>query len=178
MIRPVDRLLNHVTMYRLVVYGLVGLTGIGLIFSMIGRLSFTPVELLISLLLLFGSAFGTNVLFGHIWDVPVNRETWLITALILLFVLQPADDIASGLALILAGGLSSISKFILAPLGKHIFNPAALAAAFASLLGITTSTWWVGSSALWPFTLILAIMVILKIRRYSLALSFFGTAIL
>lgn len=177
MISVVDSLLNRVTMYRLVVYGLVGLTGIGLILSAIGRLSFTPVELLSSLLLLLGSAFGANVLFGRIWDVPVNRETWLITALILLLILQPAYDIQSGLALILSGGLSSISKFILAPFGKHVFNPAALAAAFVSLLGLTTSTWWVGSSALWPFTLVLAIAVILKIRRYSLALSFFGTAV-
>lgn len=174
---PLSRLLNNVTMYRLVVYGLGALAGVSLIVSAIGRLSSTPLELIISLLLLLGSAFGTNILFSRIWNVPTNRETWIITALILFFVLQPADDLASGLALVLAGGVSSIVKFIIAPFGKHIFNPAAFAAAVVSLVGILPSTWWVGTSALWPFTLVLAVLVIVKIRRYALALTFVAVVV-
>jgi ferredoxin-NADP reductase/Na+-translocating ferredoxin:NAD+ oxidoreductase RnfD subunit len=175
---PLNRLLNRVTMYRLVLYGLVGLVAVSLIVSLTGRSSFSPLELLISLGLLMGSAFGANLIFGRVWNVPTNRETWVITALILSFVLQPAHDIATGLALVLAGGLSSASKFLLAPFGKHVFNPAALGAAFVSLIGITPSTWWVGTSALWPFTLLLGIAVYLKIRRYALGLVFVSATLI
>lgn len=176
--RLVNQLISTITMYKLLVYGLSGLAVISLIISLTGRLSFTPLQMLVSLALLLGSAYVVNVVFARLWDVPVNRESWLITALILFFVLQPIHDAASGLAFVLAGGLSSASKFLLAPLGKHIFNPAALAAAFVSEIGILPSTWWVGTSALWPFTALLGLAVILKIRRYALAISFVAATVL
>ena len=176
--KPMNRLLNHVTMYRLVLYGLGGLVLISLIIAMSGRLSFAPIELLMSLVLVLSSAFAVNVVFSRIWGIPGNRESWLITALILFFVLQPAHDLPTAIALILAGGVASASKFLIAPFGKLIFNPAAFAAAFVSLLALLPSTWWVGSSALWPFTLLLGLAIILKLRRYVLVVSFFGAALL
>lgn len=169
---PISRLLNAVTMYRLIVYGLAGLAIVSLVVSLTGRFSFTAGELVLSFGLLLGSAFSANVIFSRLWRVPTNRESWLITALILAFVLAPAHDIASGLALVLAGVLSSAVKFLIAPFGRHVFNPAAFAAAFVSLLGLLPSTWWVGSSALWPFTFVLALAIILKIRRHALVVSF------
>lgn len=178
MIRLIDRFFNNITMYRLVAYGLGGLALISLVISVLGRIPYSPIELIGSLVLLAASAYITNLIFAKVWDVPTNRETWLITALILFFVLQPVTGKASAVAMILAGALSSLSKFLIAPLGKHIFNPAAFAAAFVSLLGLLSSTWWVGTSALWPFTLILAVAVVYKIRRYTLALSFVAATVL
>lgn len=159
-------------MYRLVVYVLSALTAVALIFSFVGRLSASPTELIASLFLILIPAYVTDRLFGRICKVPTNMESSLITAIILFLILAPVDSVANGYYLALAGALSSASKFIIAFHGKHIFNPAAFAAAVLSLSGLHPVTWWVGSSVLWPFALILGFAVVWKIRRVPLFMTF------
>jgi ferredoxin-NADP reductase len=175
--KRIDDFLNSISMYRLVVYGLAGLAGVAILLALAGRLSFSPTGMATSLVLLTSSAYAVNWVFGRIWHVPTNSESWLITALILFLILPPADSVASGLSLLLAGGFSSASKFIFAWRGRHIFNPAALAAALLSLTAINPATWWIGSSALWPFTLVVGLAVVHKIRRQALVGTFIALAI-
>jgi ferredoxin-NADP reductase len=173
----IDRLLNNITMYRLVVYVLAAISALGLAFSFAGRLSSSPTSLIVSLSLILSSAYVTDRLFGRVYNVPTNMESSLITALILFLILAPIDSTASAFNLVLAGAISSASKFIIAVNGKHLFNPAAFAAAAMSLTGLHPVTWWVGSSALWPFTLVLGFAVVWKIRRVPLFAVFAVTCI-
>jgi ferredoxin-NADP reductase/Na+-translocating ferredoxin:NAD+ oxidoreductase RnfD subunit len=168
----IDKLLNQLTMYRLVVYVLAALSGLGIIFAFMGRFSSTPTELVISLTLVLLGAYVTDRGFGRYFKVATNMESSLITSLILFLILGPASSIISALVLVLAGAISSASKFILARDGKHIFNPAALAAAVLSLTGLGATTWWVGSTMMWPFTLLLGLAVVRKIRRFPLFITF------
>jgi ferredoxin-NADP reductase len=170
--KSIDNFLNNITMYRLVVYVLAALAGLGVVFSFLGRLSSSPTSLVVSLSLLVISAYVVDRGFGRLFKVPTNMESSLITALILFLIIQPADSVTGGVALVIAGAASSASKFLVAWNGKHIFNPAAFAAAILSLTGLQAVTWWVGSSALWPFALLLGLTVVRKIRRVPLFLSF------
>ena len=168
----IDELLNRVTMYRLVVYVLGGLTAISIIFTFFGRLAFSPTQLVISLILVVMAAYITDRAFSRIFAIPTNMESSLITGMIIFLIVQPADSVTTGLALVVVGALSSASKFILARNGKHIFNPAAFAAAVLTVTGFSATTWWVGSSVMWPFILLLGLLVVRKIRRFPLFITF------
>lgn len=168
----IDKLLNNITMYRLVVYSLSTLAALSVVFAFMGRLSASPTELVTSFSLIITAAYITDRGFGRFFNTPTNMESSLITSLILFLILQPANSIATGLALLLAGAISSASKFLIAWSGKHIFNPAALAAAVLSLTGLQATTWWIGSTIFWPFALILGLAVVRKIRRFPLFITF------
>ncbi len=176
--KTIEKLLNSITMYRLVVYVLFGYIGLAIFFSFIGKLSFSPTALIISLTLITIPAFVIDKAFGLLFKIPTNSESWLISSLILLLILQPVSSKSSALALILAGAVSSASKFILTWNNKHIFNPAALAAGLLSLTAIQTTSWWIGSSIFWPFTLILGIVIVYKIRRFTLLTSFISLSVI
>jgi ferredoxin-NADP reductase/Na+-translocating ferredoxin:NAD+ oxidoreductase RnfD subunit len=168
----IDAVLNRVTMYRLVVYVLAALSALSIIFTFFGKLSSSPTELVVSLFLVLLSAYVTDRAFGRFFAVATNMESSLITALIIFLIVQPADSLMTGLALVLAGAIASASKFLLARNGKHIFNPAAFAAAVLSLTGLSATTWWIGSTMMWPFALILGLAVVQKIRRVPLFFTF------
>ena len=170
--RSIDRFLNSVTMYRLLVYVLGILSGLSIVFAFMGRLSASPTELVISLGLIVGSAYVTDRGFRWLFNTPTNMESSLITALILFLIIHPADSVVTAVALVAGGAISSASKFLLSYNGKHIFNPAAFAAAVLSLTGLQATTWWVGNSAFWPFSLLLGLAVVRKIRRFPLAIAF------
>ncbi len=171
--KSLNSLLNKITMYRLVVYVLSILAGLAITYAFLGRGSASPTALVVSLFLLVTSAYVVDRGCGKYFDAPTNMESSLITGLILFLILQPVSGILSGATLVLAGAVSSASKFLIARNGKHIFNPAALAAALLSLTGLHAVTWWVGSSVLWPYALILGLVVVKKIRRLPLFSTFF-----
>jgi ferredoxin-NADP reductase len=175
--RKIGDILNSITMYRLVVYALALLSALAVIFSFMERLSATPTEMVASLLLLITTAYVTDRGFGRYFKVPTNMESSLITALILFLIIQPASSVMTVVALVLAGAISSASKFLITWHGKHIFNPAAFAAAVVSLTGLQPTTWWIGNSVFWPFMLVIGLAVVYKIRRFSLVITFVVTSI-
>ena len=167
----IDKFLNQITMYRLVLYGLGILALISLVAAMLGKLFFTPEQLLISLVVLLVTCFGVNVVLAKIHKLPMNLESADITALILFFIMAPPESFQEVLTLVAVGVIAMVSKYILAIKRKHIFNPAAVAVLIISLAGSGMAIWWVGSSVLLPFTLILGLLVVRKIRRFEV----FGT---
>lgn len=168
----IDDFLNKITMYRLVVYALAVLTVLGFIFALLGRLPYAAGDMLIALVLLLAVTYITDRLFAYLFKVPANMESWLITALILFLIIPAPTSLAAGLSLGLAGFIASASKYLIAWRGKHIFNPAALAAAFLSIWGLWPTTWWVGSSLFWPVSLVLGLLVARKIRRLEMVAVF------
>ncbi len=175
--RYIDDLIDSITMYRLVVYILGIYIGFATMFAFMGRLPFSPTEMVISLGLIIMPALIVDKTAARILRTTTNSESWLITSLILFLIIAPAHSLGTGLALVLAGGLSSASKFLFAWHGRHIFNPAAFAAAFLSLTDLHPATWWIGGSLFWPLTLILGLAVLRKIRRIPLWLTFAVVAV-
>lgn len=168
----IDDLLNRVTMYRLLVYSLSAYAALAVLMSALGKFSFSPAALVGSLAAVLAATYIADRTCSWLNKAPANSESWLITGLIIFLIVQPATTAAGFLALALAGVVGGVSKTLLTWHGKHVFNPAALAAGVVSVAALEPTTWWIGSSLFWPLTLVLGLAVVRKIRRFSLVIVF------
>ncbi|MDB5179780.1 MAG: hypothetical protein JWN12_412 [Candidatus Saccharibacteria bacterium] len=164
-------------MYRLLVYGLGVISFIAIFLAVIGRLPMDPLHMIFSIGVLGAACLVTEFVMAKIWRRPFNAESWLITALIIFLIFPMANSVLGAVTLGVVGIVSSASKYLIAWRGKHIFNPAAFAVGLVGILNIETASWWVGNSALWPFTLVFGLLVVRKIRRFSMLIAFATTAI-
>ncbi|HSX28206.1 MAG TPA: hypothetical protein VLF60_02040 [Candidatus Saccharimonadales bacterium] len=177
LVRIVDDLLDRITMYRLVLYGLGLLVSVGVGLSYAGTLSISGNSLILSTATLLGVCYITNRGLAFAWDAASNSESSLITALILACILPPATSLRIWIAIALAGMLAIASKYLIAFRAKHLFNPAAIAVLALSLANLLQASWWVGSKAMLPYTLVLGLLVVRKLRRFQLVASFTAAAL-
>jgi ferredoxin-NADP reductase/Na+-transporting NADH:ubiquinone oxidoreductase subunit NqrB len=176
-----DSLLDRITMYRLVLYGLIFLLVGSLGLSQFGKLPFTPAALLFSTGMLLVYCWLANSLFAKIFRVTANVESVYITALILALIIQPPNQgafLAALPFLIWASVWAMAAKFIVNIGGKHIFNPAAFAVAMTALTMNQSATWWIGGPSLFFLTIPLSFLIIRKVRRFDMVLAFLGAALL
>lgn len=176
----IDNLVNGITMYRLVLYYLLGLWLAAAVFSLLGMLPFSFFALLCSTLVIVVACALTNAIFARTFETPANVESPYITALILTFLITPPLPFEqAGLwFLIWASVWAMASKYIIAPQKKHIFNPAAFAVALTALTMHQAASWWVGTAVMLPFVVIGGIFITRKIQRFDLVLSYVGFALL
>jgi len=123
--QKIDNVLNRFTMYKVVLYGLLTLSAITLLFSLIGWVSFNPINLIISFFLIVGVCFISNTVISKILKIPSNPESFFITAIILYLILLPVDSINSAAVFVIAGVAAMLSKYLVVINKRHIFNPAA-----------------------------------------------------
>ncbi|MDO8576610.1 MAG: RnfABCDGE type electron transport complex subunit D [bacterium] len=179
MFRIVDNFLNQITMYRLLLYYLIGLLAVAVGFSAAGILPYNPVYIIASAGFLAAVSWLFNAVVARIWKVPMNAESSLLTALILALIINPDKPSESFFFLLWAVLLAMASKYIIAIRGKHVFNPAAFGVAATALFLDQSATWWVGGSLpMLPFVLVGGMLVVRKLRRSDLVLAFLGAAIL
>src|SRR6266566_4467573 len=133
MITRIDDLLDRVTMYRLVLYVLIGLVAIAAVLSYLTLLPFSPLALLLSTLFLVVMCWAANSLLARIFAAPTNVESAYITALILALIIDPAKSPNDLLFLGWAAILATSSKYILSLKNKSkmasdivdfVFRPA------------------------------------------------------
>ena len=172
MIKFVDYQLNKITMYRLVLYILIAYLVIAFIFGVTGVLSYDPFALLLSVAVLLAACAVVNWAFGKVFNIPTNVESVYISALILALIISPIKSLNDLWFLLWASVLAMASKFIVAYRGKHLFNPIALAVALTYYTLNQSASWWVGSGPMLPFVLIGGLLLVRKIRRFGLVLSF------
>jgi len=177
-IRRIDAVLNRFTMYKVVLYGLIVLLIVTDILAFTGRISIPPVGLLLSILVLGSVCYVANELCSRLFRVAANSESYLITALILACILPPASTLSRFLLLGLAGVIAMVSKYVIIWRGSHFLNPAALAAFVMTVSGLLAATWWIATPVLVPFTSLLALVVLHKQRKFTLAFTFGITATL
>lgn len=180
MISALKSFVDRTTMYRLVLYYLAALYAAAAVFSYFGTLPFTLANLAWSLVVLAFFAWLGNEALAWVFGVDTNLESFLITALILALILPPISfsSLAASADYAVIALWAVASKYVIAIGKKHIFNPAALAVVLSAyLLGIS-ATWWVGGNiALLPFVVLGGLMVVYKLRRWDLVLSFFVVAL-
>jgi len=180
MLTFVDNFLNKVTMYRLVLYVLFFLFCVSIVFSIFNLLPYSPIYLIISLLVILFISWVTNETLAYLYKAPVNVESIYITAFILFFIISPIqnDNYSQFLEIaIFSSVIAMASKYILAIGKKHIFNPAAVAVVLAPFVIGQSASWWVADIMLLPFVLICGLLVVRKIQRFGLILGFFITAL-
>ena len=177
MIKFVDRLLDGITMYRMVLYYLIVLLAAAAGLSALGVLGYNPLAIILSSLYLVVVCGVTNAVFARMFETPASIESSYITALILALIITPLANTHNLQFLTAAGGLAIASKYILAIQRRHIFNPAAIAVLLLSLGAGQTASWWVGNMPMLPFVVVGGLLIVRKIRRLRMVFTFFGVAL-
>ena len=177
MITRVDDFLDRITMYRLVLYVLIGLIATAAVLSVLTLLPFSPLALLISTLFLVIMCWAANSLLAHVFAAPTNVESAYITALILALIIDPAKSPNDFLFLGWAAILATSSKYILSLNNKHIFNPAAIAVVITSFALGEPASWWVGTASMLPVVLLGGVLLVRKLRQGEMVLLFVMAAL-
>ncbi|WP_411558585.1 FAD-dependent oxidoreductase [Plantibacter sp. MPB07] len=171
--------LGRVTMYRLVTLSLGTLAIYAFVLSLFGQVFYKPLELLATLATLLVVGYLTNRLFGALFQVQPHSESSVITSLLLFFILWPTSEPTALAWIALAATVASASKYLLAIRGRHVLNPAAIAALVMSVLasyvtlpGVSPSVWWVANPWLLPGVVILGGLVLVRTKRLTMALVF------
>jgi ferredoxin-NADP reductase/Na+-translocating ferredoxin:NAD+ oxidoreductase RnfD subunit len=172
MLKRIDLFLNGTTMYKIVLYVLIVMVIFSIALGFLGQLSFSGWSMIFSVLFFSLFCFSINWILAKLWGAPANVESSFITALILFFIFSPAKDLY-GIGLIFLASLIAIaSKYVVAYKKRHIFNPAAFAAVALGFTYGTSASWWVGNESMFPLVLILGLLVVRKMRKFTMVSSF------
>ena len=147
------------SMYRVVTSVLVVIILVAAALSAVGLVGFSPGGILVTAVsaiagTLVGSAIGRAIL-----RTPLHLESSVITGLLIASIVPPTLDAIDIIGATSAGLLAGISKFLIAPGGRHIVNPAAVGVSIAVLFGLTFSFWWVATPPLTPLIIIGGLLV-------------------
>jgi ferredoxin-NADP reductase len=180
MMKTVDEILDHVTIYRLVLYYLLALVGVAFVLGFFNVVPHDPTALAFSAVIILVACWVTNKAFAYVFDVPANHESVYITALILVLILDPvtAADLKGVGVLVFASVWAMASKFIFAIGRRHVFNPAAFGVLLPALLLDQPATWWVGGNlTLLPVVLVGGFVLVRKLQRFDLVAAFILAAL-
>ena len=167
----VDDLLNHITMYRLVLYYCAGLLALAFIFGFFGLTPDDPTAFAFTGVVIGAVCWATNSVMSLIFRVPANTESTTITALILALIMPAvtATDKIGVAGIALAAVVAIASKFLLAIHKRHIFNPVAIGVVASAYILDQPATWWAGGNPwLMPFIVIGGLLVVRKVQRFDM----------
>lgn len=170
-------LLGAVSMYRLVLTALAGLILVALVLSFFGLVAPGPAEIAATFVVLALVTTASDAAAHRLLRLPNRIESSLVTAAILLFVLRPSLDLGSLGGIALAGVVASVSKYVIAWRGRHIFNPAAFGAGVVTLTPLADSSWWVGTPAMAIAVGVLGLAVLWRTEKLRVVLLFLLIAV-
>lgn len=173
----IDGFLNRITMYRLVLYGLIVMLVAAFLFAFFGLLPFSPAHLLFSVLFLVLFCGFANDLFARVFEAPVNNESAYITALILSLIVTPAKSLGDFVFLGWLAVLAMGSKYMFALGRKHLFNPAAMAVVLTGIFLNRPADWWVGTLAMAPVVTTVGLLIVRKTRREDMVWAFMAASV-
>ena len=174
----IDKVLDSISMYRLTLYYLLFLLAGAMVMGATGYISYKPLAIALSAGYLSLICYVSNKIFAYAYEVPAAIESPLITALILSLIITPLASSQGLIFLTAAGGLAMASKYILTINKKHIFNPAAVAVALTAIGAGDTASWWVSSSHLLPLVVLGGVLLVRKIQRWQMVLSFLAATLI
>ncbi len=160
----VDDIIDNISMYRLMLYYLIGLLGVSVIMAAVGLMHVSAVSIAISAGILVFASYLINKIFAAIFNAPVNPESSILTGLILALIVPPSPTGTGLLFLLAVAGLAIASKYILSIKQKHIFNPAAIAVVLTAIGPRQSASWWVGTAVMLPFVILGGILIARKVR--------------
>ncbi|TSC85086.1 MAG: hypothetical protein G01um101413_470 [Parcubacteria group bacterium Gr01-1014_13] len=172
MIKFIDNFLNRITMYRLVLYYVLALWLAALFLSFFRLLPYTPIALAVSGIFIVCVCLVVNAIFARVFGAPSNIESVYTTGLILTLIIAPVRSVNGLVFLGFAAFLAMASKYIIAINKKHIFNPTAVAVALTAIISGQSANWWVGNLYMLPFVFVGGLLMVRKLRRFDLVLSF------
>lgn len=166
--QAVESLINGVTMYRLVLYGLYLIVVTSFALSLTGQLTLPALNMFVTLIILLGVSYASSRLFAWTFSTTHNKESWHITALILFLIIPPVTDIQGYVSVTIIALIATASKYLLAWRGRHLFNPAAIAVLLSGAAGLLYASWWVATPLLLPVVTIVGLLVTWKLRHWAM----------
>lgn len=173
-----DDFLNSITMYKLVLYYLIGLITFAIIFSYVGLLAFNPASLIFEIIFLLVVGVITNNIFSSVFQATANSESSYISVLILTLIISPPTSLNDLPFLFWAAVWTMAGKFIIAVRNKHIFNPVALGVLLPSLFLNHSASWWVGTLPMLVPVLVGGVLILRKTQREEMVGMFILSAVL
>lgn len=173
----INTAMGTLSMYNGLLFGLLGIWAAAVLFSFIGVLSYNPLAMLVSLVVLVVSTGMSSWLIGALFGVRAHGPSSLITGVILALIFTPTLQPLGLLTLGLVGLIAGASKFILVYKGRHIFNPVAVAAVAIGLTGLGAASWWVATPPLTVFVLLVVAISLYKSKQYALVGTFLAVAV-
>lgn len=155
-----DTALGRVTMYRFILIVLAVLAAYSLVLELLGWLTFGLWEMTGHLVICLAATYASNKVMAALFRVTPHPESSLITGLLLYFLFWPSFQATDIAGTVLACVLASVSKYVLAWRGRHIFNPAAAGAFLSGLTGLNIATWWAATPSM-LFVLVPAVLLVL-----------------
>jgi glycine betaine catabolism B len=171
----IDNALNQISMYRLTLYYVAVLLLAAFGLGLFGIGPHDANALAFSAVFIGGVCWTTNRLLAAAFRVPVNVESIYITALILVLIMPPvvASDTLGLAGMAMAAIVAIASKFLLAINRKHVFNPVAIGVFVSAFVLDQPATWWIGGNlALLPLVLILGVLVVRKVQRFEMVITY------
>lgn len=178
----VDEKLDAMGMYRVVSTALVILVGWAFVTAVGGWLPYGPLELVLSLVVTVAAGLGSNYLLAKLWRVHTNHESAFITALIIFFLILPAQLQSLELLIIpvLVVSFAMLSKYLIVWRKQHVLNPVAAGVIATMVLyeyaplppGYFEASWWIGQPLLVVPLLLVGALVVHKVRKWTPVLSF------
>ena len=162
----INKLFRPFSMYTGIGLGLFGIFLVALLLSVLGHFSFTPLALTLSAAVLVGTTYVASLFCGWLFGVRTHWESSVITGLILTLIFTPSADIPQLVILAFVGFIAGVSKYVITWRGRHVFNPAALAAVVIGFTGLGAASWWVATPLLTPIVLFVVLMSLYQSKRY------------
>ena len=160
------------TIYRVMLYFLAALLSAAVVFSSLDLLPYSPTAILTQTFSFVIISWAVNKLFARLVKTKTNPESSLITALILSLIMGPLDLPQDWAILVVAVIAAMASKYIFVRQASHIFNPAAFGALISAVALGQPANWWAGGQATLPILVIGGLLVLYKIRRFQLVITF------
>ncbi len=164
--------LDNTTMYRLTLVCLFLISIFSLFFSFFGLIYYPIFNLFFSLGVILLSCVFFHYLFSFLKKAPSNIESTLISAFLIFLIFDPFFNSEGLFSLVLISFLTIASKYLIVYRKNHFINPVIFGAVLISLLGLNYATWWVANPYLFLPVLILGFLLIYKIRKIEMAVTF------
>lgn len=171
------RLLDRTPTHTVVIVALSAIGLAAVMAALLGALGYDAVALLASAAVAVVFSIVSAEGFARLFRSRAHAPSSAITGL-LLFLILPPQSSPYGLSVIaLAAVIAGASKFVLAWRGRHVFNPAAVAAVIITLTQLTAATWWVATPPLLAVVLLTGLAVVARLRRFALVGVFAAIAL-
>lgn len=138
------------------------------------QFGYAPSELLKSLVTVIVVCGTVTYLCAAIVRMPPNSDSWLITALILFFVMPVANDSATWKTAAIGAAAAALSKYVLVWRKRLIVNPVVVGAVVCyadvapDIGGLMYIPWWVAAEPLLIPMLVIGALLVTVLRVWEL----------
>lgn len=171
-------------MHRAVLVALVALVLCSLVVSVVDAdFAFRPTALLLALVISVLVSGAVTYGCAAVVRVPPGTDSWLITALILYFILPGVTDAASAVTVVLGAATAAASKYVLVWRRRLIVNPAVAGTvvvyvcAYAEVAGVGYPQWWVAADPMLIPMVVIGVLLVAVLREWVVVTAFLVAAL-